>query len=144
MESVFQEKREASVFIPYRVSNGRYEFFLQKRDEHAARAPGIFGMFGGGIDEGETYEEAFFREVKEELAYVPQKPIYFSRYETAIAIFHVYFEEVPADFESHIVVGEGEYGKFFTMDELQTNPQVGLAAKIATLQFADRYAALAA
>lgn len=107
-----QNKRVVSSYVPYRKRGDVYEFFLQKRDKNASTNPGLFGLFGGGCDEGETPLQGLKREVQEELEHTPQKPISFSRYESASTIFHVYVEEVSDDFESFVHVSEGEYGKF--------------------------------
>lgn len=39
---------------------------LQERDEHALVAPNQWGLVGGHLDDGETWEEALHREVLEE------------------------------------------------------------------------------
>lgn len=54
--------------------NGQKEFLLQLRDKNASIAPGIWAFFGGGIENGETPETALFREIKEELDYIPKNP----------------------------------------------------------------------
>lgn len=139
MEPIMKEKRETSSFIPYKRVGNEFVFFLQKRDMNAKRAPGVFGMFGGGLDENETPEEALLREVQEELAYSPEEPRYFSRYENANTIFNVFIEEVNDDFESQIKIGEGEYGKFLTLSETQTL-SVSPSSRLITLQLAEALA----
>lgn len=39
---------------------------LQERDEHAPIAPDQWGMVGGEVEEGETFEQAAYRELEEE------------------------------------------------------------------------------
>ncbi len=113
-----KDKRQVAAYIPYKRMGEHIAFFLQKRDMKAARLPGVFGMFGGGLDKGESREQGLMREVQEELTYVPVRPLYFSRYETADHAFDLFIEEVSADFEEKIKVEEGEYGKFFTAAEI--------------------------
>lgn len=94
------------------------EFFIQKRGLDFVSAPDKLGLFGGGLDEGESIDQALIRELQEELEYTPVRPVYFSRYEHATHINHVFLEEVAAGFEDKVVVHEGEYGKFLTHDEM--------------------------
>lgn len=46
--------------------DGRGWVLLQERDEHALVAPNQWGLVGGHLDEGESYEEALHRELVEE------------------------------------------------------------------------------
>jgi 8-oxo-dGTP pyrophosphatase MutT (NUDIX family) len=65
--------RRTSELIPYRLINGEYCLFLQKRSKDAAPGADRFGMFGGGIEDGESPEAALLREIREELDYQPRK-----------------------------------------------------------------------
>lgn len=112
-------KSQVAVFVPYRKRNSAWEFYLQKRTMDAKINPGLLGTFGGTIEDGETPDEALLREVQEELAYVPQHHRYFSRYENSVSIRYVYIEEVGDDFESKVVIGEGDYGTFVPITEMQ-------------------------
>jgi 8-oxo-dGTP pyrophosphatase MutT (NUDIX family) len=118
METLVKEsdKRKVAAFIPYRHTENGYEFFMQKRTLDAPTSPGLLGLFGGGVEGEETYEEGAIREISEELVYVPQRLVFFSKFEHAKAIFHVFIEEVGVDFESKVTVSEGEYGTFLTID----------------------------
>ena len=132
------DKRHNSVLIPYRKRGTEFEFYLQKRDVDAKRAPNQIGMFGGGIEEEESIEQALFREIQEELVYTPTKPQYFSRYETARGVVHVFIEEVSGDFEARVEVKEGQWGKFFTLQEAKAGEDVTLLVKLALSHVVDR------
>ncbi len=58
--------RNVAVILLY---NEDKKILLQHRGKDMKRLPGYWGLFGGGIDEGETPEEAVRRETKEELDY---------------------------------------------------------------------------
>lgn len=79
-------------------------------------------------------EQTLMREIKEELEYIPTKPIYFTRYEFANFISHVFIEEVTEKFERSVVVHEGQYGKFYTLKEVETLPDIHLPARVVVLQ----------
>lgn len=64
-------KRDVAMLI---LMNKEGKFLLQHRAEHLERWPGIWGLFGGGIEEGETPEEGFMREIREELSYRVENP----------------------------------------------------------------------
>jgi 8-oxo-dGTP pyrophosphatase MutT (NUDIX family) len=132
-----KDKRRTAGFVPYRRTTDGYEFFLQKRSTAAKLHPGLFGLFGGGIEDGETSEGGFKREVMEELVYTPSHARYFCRYEIATAIIDVYIEEVCKDFETKVSVQEGEYGKFMSGSEIKNLEQISLLANMVFLQVND-------
>jgi len=134
MEPLFKEKREISSLIPYRIVENEYEFFLQKRDKNARINPGLFGLFGGGLENGEAPEEGLFREIAEELSYKPVHHEYFSRFETNSSVLHVFVEEVSSDFESSVVIGEGDYGKFLKPDEILYAKEISMFAQMIIYQ----------
>ena len=63
--------RNVSIIILY---DEKKRMLLQHRDENAERLPGYWAFFGGGMNEGETPEQAVIRETKEELDYDLDKP----------------------------------------------------------------------
>src|SRR5215813_11127088 len=111
--------RQTSVLIPYRSINTQYCLFLQKRSKDAPLSPDMFGMFGGGIEEGESPEAALFREIREELDYQARNFGFFRRYEFGNYQVNVFLSHVDDTFESEITVLEGEYGRFLNEAELQ-------------------------
>ncbi len=54
--------------------NEKKEILMQHRAKDAKRLPDHWGFFGGGIEEGETPEQAVQREIIEELEYNVHSP----------------------------------------------------------------------
>lgn len=62
------------------TGGGRY--LLQRRDPRAdIFFPEHWGLFGGGVEAGESDEEAIRRELEEELGIVPKAMRYFTRFD---------------------------------------------------------------
>ncbi len=137
MEPIAGKKRLVAAYVAYRRRGEEYEFYLQKRDANAPRGAGMFGVFGGGVDEGESIEAGLYREVAEELRYRPVAIRYFSRYEHAQNLMHAFIEEVGTEFETKIEVCEGEYGKFFTASEARAEPTASDTVRLITLQVSE-------
>jgi 8-oxo-dGTP diphosphatase len=70
--------RRVSILAPY---NSDKEILLQHRTKDATYLPDYWGFFGGGIDQGETPEDAVKREAMEELGIEIKNPQLFKRYE---------------------------------------------------------------
>lgn len=116
------QKRMKTAFVPYRMRAESYEYYLQKRDRAAPTHPGMFSMFGGSSDPEETPEQCVLREVLEELHYVPRHIHYFGSVERIESHCDVFIEKVDKDFESQVVVDEGEFGVFLTFEEAKKGP----------------------
>ena len=63
--------RNVSVLVLY---NDQKEILLQHRSKDAVRLPDYWAFFGGGIEAGETPEQALNREILEELEYPAAAP----------------------------------------------------------------------
>ena len=57
------------IAVAYLV-DGRGHVLLQHRDEHAPRAPGVWGIVGGHVEPGEDFDTAMVRELEEETGIV--------------------------------------------------------------------------
>jgi 8-oxo-dGTP pyrophosphatase MutT (NUDIX family) len=121
---MIEQKRLTAHLIPYKINNGAFSFFLQKRSDTVERNPGRFSIFGGGIEGEETPEQGMLREMKEELNFVPTNYFYLGEYSDEHSISHYYAMEVADGFENEVEIGEGDYGQFFFEDELQAESRM--------------------
>ena len=117
-------QRHVALFLPYRIKDGALFVYLQKRTMDAPRAPGFFGLFGGGVEQGETPEQAFLREVEEELSYRPRSYRHLGRFDVDVKYLDVYVQQVETDFEARATVREGEYGRFFSEQEVMSEEKL--------------------
>jgi 8-oxo-dGTP pyrophosphatase MutT (NUDIX family) len=129
------QKRIIAGFLPYRKTDGSFEFYLQRRGEHARILPGKLGLFGGGREGEETLEETLARELREELSYTPKQVTLLARYESPYDIVTVFTEEVGSDFETLVTIGEGEYGRFYGFDDVLRMDDVSKLVQLAVEQF---------
>lgn len=96
------------------------KILLQHRAEDAKRLPGYWAFFGGGIEAGETPEQAVKRETLEELNYTLKNPRlimkqdFLSKDETTEK--HVFVEKF--DQSKKITLGEGQNFGWFHLSEI--------------------------
>lgn len=96
--------------------NDRNEILLNLRDVDHPENPNVWALPGGGVDPGESEEEALVREVKEEInynlkEYKKLKEIFL---DAGKRVF--YFGKIDVEI-SELKVGEGQEIKFFTYEE---------------------------
>ncbi|MBI2629515.1 NUDIX domain-containing protein [Candidatus Pacearchaeota archaeon] len=100
------------------------KILLQLRDEHC-KNPNMWGIFGGGIEKGETPEEAIIREINEELSIhldmnhfklLIEKDIKNKRYYIFIADFVWDGKKV--------ILNEGKSMKFFSCEDIKNKKNV--------------------
>lgn len=115
-----ESKRVVSGFIPYQRRDGKVYIYLQKKSSNAPRHAGYFAFFGGGSEVGETPEETLVREIQEELDYTLKKFELLDTYDFKWGISSMFIGEVESEFESLVEVREGEYGRFFSKDEISS------------------------
>lgn len=123
------EKRVSALLVPYRWHGGQYEVFLQKRAIDAPRFPNMYGLFGGGVEKGESVLEALLREIEEELTIRIENPFYFGVYEGRTTLHHVFIRRVPEHFASLVTVREGQYGKFYSFADVANTIPIGTTNK---------------
>ncbi len=108
------KKRDVSVIIFY---DGNKRILLQDRCE-ISKYGEEWGFFGGGIESGETPEEAVVRETKEELDYDLKDFSFFRKFHYLNHEFDVnlYVFTARLPFKKFIVK-EGKRGKLFSLEE---------------------------
>lgn len=82
--------------------------------------PNHFGFWGGGVESGETPEQGLIREVKEELGIdldINSVEL-FNRYEFLGSIKNIYLLYPEEGWEASHIIGEGEFGQWFTVEEV--------------------------
>lgn len=111
-------KRHISILLPYILEDGSTKVFLQKRSLDQ-KLPGYFGFWGGGAENDENPEETLIREIKEELAIDLNidEVVLLNRYEFLRSVKSVYLFKTEMGWEKAVTVGEGEYGKWFDVEE---------------------------
>ena len=104
---------EAAVLIPYRGS----KFLLQHRADTVVRWPGYWGSFGGGIEQGESPDEALHREAREELGYTVRNPQYLFFQELQKGGKHIFIEEWDGTEKHRLDPKESVDHRWFTLEE---------------------------
>jgi 8-oxo-dGTP pyrophosphatase MutT (NUDIX family) len=106
--------------------DARGHVLLQHRDEHAPRAADQWGMVGGHVEDGEEYDAAMRREIREETGLdLPAEDLVLwqaSEFEYADghrSDYRVYAGRVDAT-DDDIVLGEGRAIVFVDPDEALT------------------------
>lgn len=107
--------RNVSVLILY-GADGR--ILLQHRTKDAPTYPDYWAFFGGGVEEGESAEDAVKRESVEELGYELTSPSFFKTlrilYQGNEHTLHVFSEKYNG---GALVLGEGQAMGWYTVRE---------------------------
>jgi 8-oxo-dGTP diphosphatase len=83
------------------------KFLMQLRDNiPTILYPGLWGLFGGHIEVGETPEIAVKREIMEEIGYQIMEPQKFGCYSDNRVVRHVFYAPLTVDI-GKLVLGEG-------------------------------------
>ncbi len=127
-----QDKKQISIFVPLKRVGDNLVVYLQKRSADNKTLPNYFGFWGGHRENDETPEETLVREIKEEtgimidLKYVEL----FNQYEFVRSIKSIYLFRPEDGWEDSIVIGEGDYGKWFSIEEAMATENIILEDKV--------------
>ncbi len=113
-----ESKRQSIVLIPVLFSKGDVFVCLQRRDRNIEYRPNCFGFWGGGVKTGEEPEESLKREIKQELDFLPSGYTFLGTYEGIHDFRYIYTLKVNEEFEKEVSILEGQYGKYFTEEEI--------------------------
>jgi len=121
-------------------------FLLQHRDDKPQIAnPGKWGSFGGQIEPGETPDEGFLREMREELGWEPERYEMFAaaplRVGESWQLIYIYSARVDVPIE-RLTLGEGQGMAYFAPDALPATIVPELRLLIERFVATDAYAEL--
>ena len=110
------------------VFNSKGEFFLQKRSTNKDIQPCKWDTsVGGHINLGETFDQAVYRELKEELGInVPVKHLYNYWMHSPVETEYVYTYMCIYDGEINFDPYEIDDGRFWSIDEIETHLGTGV------------------
>lgn len=115
--------------------DARGRVLLQQRHQRAARFPGAWGFVGGGIEHGETPEQAAHRETWEETGLTITRPLLlFMRFprphdKNPRLTWHIFYAATAAG-EADLILGEGQALRFVPAEEI---PHLDLHPAAATI-----------
>jgi 8-oxo-dGTP diphosphatase len=97
--------------------NGRY--LLQLRDKGTKNYSGCWGLFGGGIENGESSQDAIIREIEEELGVILDKENLKFLVSESIENeeYFIYWYEFNLELDK-LQLNEGDDMKFFSKNEI--------------------------
>jgi len=129
---MIQSKRKISILIPLKNVGDEIRVYLQKRSRDVRVLPNHFGFWGGGVERSETAEEALLREIKKEMGInLDMETITrFNHYEFLRSIKDIFILNVAPHWEDQIVIGEGEYGKWFSTSEAMERSEIIFEDKV--------------
>ena len=105
------------------------KFLMQLRDNiPTILYPGLWGLFGGHIEAGETPEIAVKREIMEEIGYQIMEPQKFGCYSDNRVIRHVFYAPLTVDI-GKLVLGEGWDFGLLTPEQIATGAAYSPIAK---------------
>ncbi|MDT8447554.1 MAG: NUDIX domain-containing protein [bacterium] len=106
-------QREAALAI---IRNPQGQFLWQLRDEGIAEYPGLWGLFGGGVEPGEAPNKAIMRELKEELGLEPTILWDLGDFTHPRWYLHLFLVEMPIDF-GQLELKEGQDWGLFSDED---------------------------
>lgn len=95
------------------------KFLMQLRDDiPTILYPGLWGLFGGHMEAGETPEIAVRREIMEEIGYELTNPQKFACYSDERIIRHIFYEPLTVEID-RLVLTEGWDLGLISLEQIQ-------------------------
>jgi len=96
------------------------KYLLQLRDDDPTISyPNTWSFFGGGVDVGESHEEALKRELEEELRWCPQELVFLKKDRNETVNCNITFYMVRCEtHENKLQLREGQAMGWFTLSEV--------------------------
>ena len=118
--------------------NSLGEVLLMQRDERQGLTfPGHWNLVGGGVEPGETVEEALIRETREEIGISLVSYQHYKRFGWRDYEVSVFYSRLDQPLES-LLLGEGQALSFFTCEEARKLKLVPVTVDILATFFASR------
>ena len=125
--------RRVAALIPV---NSLGEVLLMQRDEKPGLTfPGHWNLVGGGVEPGETVEEALVRETREEIGIALPSYQHFRRFRWRDYEVNVFYSRLDQPLET-LILGEGQALSFFTCEEARKLKLVPITVDILAEFFA--------
>jgi 8-oxo-dGTP diphosphatase len=129
------ETRPASGVILYKDG----KMLLQHRSVDAPRNPNVWGLFGGGIEAGETPADAAKREMLEELEYRLSDPRLIDVEDTELGDLRIKMHLFVEEYDGQpLVLHEGQAYGWFTLDEALALPNISSNRRAAFVRLHER------
>jgi len=116
MTSSQTSQQVATAIVTY---NGKV-LLLQRDYNTGIKDPGMWQLPGGGVEEGETPEQAVRREMKEEIGVTPKNVRFLGEPQTGIFVYHAVL--LPEEVAKIVKGDEGKDLSFFTLPEMEELP----------------------
>jgi len=134
-------KRWDAITATALIVNSEGRFLLQHRDDKPGiYNPGLWGSFGGAIEPYEPPDEGLLRELREELAWQPERIELYGAYpyDGGKLLIYVYIAPIAVPLEA-LVLGEGQAMAFFAPDALPADTVPDLRLLIERFAADERY-----